>query len=73
MGLAAVCLKTYVNPFKDPNFDEDDPRWIGAWWLGPTIIAMLIFGAAMIITLFPQRLPILDSGYRFETDVNGRD
>ena len=47
----------YVIPNQKPPFDEDDPRWIGAWWMGPPIIGLLIFLCSLIIMLFPQKLP----------------
>ena len=46
-----------MNPNQKPLFDEDDPRWIGAWWMGPPIIGLLIFLSSLIIMLFPQKLP----------------
>ena len=56
--LAGTCLKIYDIPGKAPDgIDEKDPRWIGAWWLGPPIIGLLIILVSLPLTLFPQRLP----------------
>ena len=55
--LAGACLKTYDIPSITPDFDEKDPRWIGAWWLGPPIIGLLIILFALPLMLFPERLP----------------
>lgn len=55
--LAGACLKIYDDPSKSPGFDETDPKWIGAWWIGPPLIGMLYIVFALPLTLFPQRLP----------------
>jgi hypothetical protein len=51
----------YVKPWETPNFGEADPRWIGAWWLGPPFIGALILIFAVLVAFFPRRLPIKDS------------
>ena len=56
-SLATFCLKTYDIPSKSVDFDEKDPKWIGAWWLGFPIIGFLIFLFSLPLLLFPQRLP----------------
>ena len=33
-ALASVCLKFYISPTLTPTVTTDDPRWLGAWWLG---------------------------------------
>ena len=55
--LGSFCLQTYVYPSVDPGYEEGDPRWIGAWWLGYPIIGALIVLFAGPLTCFPQRLP----------------
>lgn len=32
--LASYTLKIFVDPKLSPNIDSNDPRWIGAWWIG---------------------------------------
>lgn len=32
--LTSYALKIYVFPTYTPNITNNDPRWIGAWWLG---------------------------------------
>ena len=41
--LGTFCLKQYVYPGQTVEFEEGDPQWIGAWWLGFPIIGFLIF------------------------------
>ena len=60
LGFAA--LRVYVDPSAEVDFDEDDPRWIGAWWLGFPVIAALLLCLAPLLFLFPQRLPSRDGG-----------
>jgi len=40
----------------DPNIDENDPRWIGAWWLGFVVCAASIFVWALPLSMFPAQL-----------------
>ncbi|XP_067138901.1 solute carrier organic anion transporter family member 74D-like [Centruroides vittatus] len=47
--LSSVCLRYYEYPGYTPSFSKEDPRWIGAWWLG-----FLILGIAMIIGTIPM-------------------
>ena len=55
--LGSASLKMYVNPGVEVDFDEKDPRWIGAWWFGYPIIGGLILLFAIPLVCFPQRLP----------------
>lgn len=71
MGLASICLRIFVNPLQSPSFNEDDPRWIGAWWIGPPLIALLILVMSLAVMLFPTRLPILDSTYCTDASSKG--
>ena len=55
--LGSASLKMYVNPDVEVDFNEKDPRWIGAWWFGYPIIGSLILFFAIPLVCFPQRLP----------------
>jgi hypothetical protein len=35
-GLAAICMRMYVNLSETTTLKPRDPSWIGAWWLGRT-------------------------------------
>lgn len=56
-GLASFSLKFYISPTLTPTITMQDPRWLGAWWLGWIILAILLFIFASIIALFPKTLP----------------
>lgn len=55
--LASFCLRIYVAPTLTPTITDKDPRWLGAWWLGWLIIAVLIFVSGILLTMFPKELP----------------
>ncbi len=43
------------------DINQDDPRWIGAWWLGFIIAGTLVIVLSPLLTLFPERLPAKDN------------
>lgn len=50
-ALASVCLKMYISPSLTPTIDNQDPRWLGAWWLGWIILALVLTFFALLIGL----------------------
>ncbi|XP_053383119.1 solute carrier organic anion transporter family member 4C1-like isoform X2 [Mercenaria mercenaria] len=54
-------LEIYVDfdtvPSSDVRIKSDDPRWVGAWWIGFIIASMLFIVAAVPISLFGAELP----------------
>lgn len=56
-ALASFCLKIYISPELSPTIDNNDPRWLGAWWLGWLILAVSLFGFAFVMCMFPKQLP----------------
>ncbi|XP_054713046.1 solute carrier organic anion transporter family member 74D-like [Uloborus diversus] len=55
--LSSVFLKYYESPMDDPGFGPEDPRWIGAWWLGFLVQGTLLFIFTIPLLLFPKKLP----------------
>ena len=54
--LGALCLK--INSEPQSGFDESDPRWIGAWWVGFVVVGALLLMLGPFLTLFPATLPL---------------
>ncbi|XP_064456353.1 solute carrier organic anion transporter family member 4C1-like isoform X2 [Ornithodoros turicata] len=55
-SLASVCLRYYEDPRYDPGIEPTDPRWVGAWWLGYVLLAIMLSTLALPILLFPKHL-----------------
>ncbi|XP_037931515.1 solute carrier organic anion transporter family member 74D [Teleopsis dalmanni] len=53
--VGSFCTRWYVN-FTNPGFDASDPRWIGAWWLGPVVIGSLMMLSSIAMFSFPKEL-----------------
>ena len=53
--VGSLCTRWYVN-FSQPNFDAGDPRWVGAWWLGPVCIGTLMMLSSIAMFSFPKEL-----------------
>lgn len=53
--VGSFCTRWYVN-FTNPGFDASDPRWIGAWWLGPVAIGSLMLLASIAMFSFPKQM-----------------
>ena len=39
------------------NITPDDPRWVGAWWIGYVIGGFVLFASSFSLLGFPQMLP----------------
>ncbi|CAG0881628.1 unnamed protein product [Cyprideis torosa] len=55
--LGYACLSIYVDPTVDPGITKDDPRWVGAWWLGFILLAVPLFVTSIALMFFPKQLP----------------
>ncbi|XP_055304286.1 solute carrier organic anion transporter family member 74D-like [Sitodiplosis mosellana] len=51
---AYVILRVYIDPTLTPLISKDDPRWMGAWWLGWIMVGCSMFVFALLIGLFPK-------------------
>ena len=72
--LVSFCLSYYENPFLDINLPRNDPRYVGAWWIGFLIIGLLIFLSALPLFLFPRNLKTarIKARVDFAGDVQGK-
>jgi solute carrier organic anion transporter family, member 5A len=55
--LASLCLKLYISPDLTPIITDRDIRWLGAWWLGWLIFALVLFVCSISTMMFPRELP----------------
>ena len=39
------------------GLDEDNPLWIGAWWMGFVIVGLIVLCIAPLMMLFPPAIP----------------
>ncbi|XP_042216210.1 solute carrier organic anion transporter family member 74D-like isoform X2 [Homarus americanus] len=51
------CLSIWIDLSKEPNIDKEDPRWLGAWWLGFVFIGFALVITSLPLFLFPRKLP----------------
>ncbi|KAH8290809.1 hypothetical protein KR054_006054 [Drosophila jambulina] len=56
-SLAALCLRLYIEPTLEPLISREDPRWMGAWWLGWIVLAAMTLISAIFLFMFPRELP----------------
>ncbi|EDW57233.1 solute carrier organic anion transporter family member 74D [Drosophila virilis] len=69
-SLASVCLRWYIEPNLEPLIKPGDPRWLGAWWLGWLILAVITFIIAFFMFMFPKELPSANAR-RLELEATG--
>lgn len=51
------CLSLYIDPSLHPVITKNDPRWLGAWWLGWIILGATMGMFSILIAMFPRDLP----------------
>ncbi|XP_065078887.1 solute carrier organic anion transporter family member 74D-like [Ochlerotatus camptorhynchus] len=55
--LASYCLKLYISPSMTPTITNNDPRWLGAWWIGWLALGLALSFFALFMAMFPKQLP----------------
>ncbi|CAH1795395.1 unnamed protein product [Owenia fusiformis] len=58
--LGALYTSYYID-LSDVNLDQDDPAWVGAWWLGSVTICCVCFIHSALYFLIPSQIPILNN------------
>lgn len=57
-ALGFVFLGVWVEPGAEPDdIDEDDPYWVGAWWLGFSVAALVGLWCAVPLLMYPKWVP----------------
>jgi len=56
-ALASTCLSFFISPSLTPTIAQEDPRWMGAWWMGWLILGSILALCGSILALFPRMLP----------------
>ena len=56
-ALASLSLEIYIAPKLTPTIDKQDPRWMGAWWMGWVILSVLLAIGGALLAMFPRVLP----------------
>uniref|UniRef100_A0A182WBM8 Kazal-like domain-containing protein n=1 Tax=Anopheles minimus TaxID=112268 RepID=A0A182WBM8_9DIPT len=56
-SLASLSLKYFVHVGIDPGYNQSDPRWIGAWWMGWLVLGSTLIFIAPFFASFPKVLP----------------
>ena len=55
--LSSYCLSKYEEPEYPPDYDSEDPRWVGAWWLGFAILSFFMIFFSVPLLFFPRVMP----------------
>ncbi|XP_065222460.1 solute carrier organic anion transporter family member 74D-like [Planococcus citri] len=55
--ISSYALKIYIEPNLTPTINNEDPRWVGAWWIGWYPIGVLCWVSAALLVMFPRTLP----------------
>ncbi|CAG5101777.1 Similar to Oatp74D: Solute carrier organic anion transporter family member 74D (Drosophila melanogaster) [Cotesia congregata] len=64
--LGSFCTMIYVDPSDNPQITPNDPRWVGAWWLGLVLISGMLMLVSIAMFAFPSRLPTCKSSPKIE-------
>lgn len=56
-SLASYCLSLFIDPFATPSINNQDRRWLGAWWLGWLLFAAVMTAFSAVVAVFPRQLP----------------
>lgn len=54
--LGSLCTRLYADLSVDPKITPEDPRWVGAWWLGLVLVSSMLMLASLAMFSFPKRL-----------------
>ena len=55
--IGGVFLSIYVDIGVETRLTQDDPGWVGAWWISFVLTGGLSFAISILFFLFPRELP----------------
>ncbi|CAN7989025.1 unnamed protein product, partial [Ixodes hexagonus] len=71
--LSSFCLSYPEDPHDEAGMKQDDPRWIGAWWMGYLIIGAGIFVSTLPMFFFPKKIrPKAEANRTDPTEPEGK-
>ena len=56
--------------YADPGIDKQDPRWIGAWWLGFVVCGIYVTLVSVPMLMFPAKIAGAESSTAANKDKN---
>ena len=56
-GFGSAFLKIYVDPWKSTSLTEEDPAWVGAWWIPFVLCGIFLLLLSIPLLMFPRYLP----------------
>ena len=55
-GFGSAFLKIYVDPWKSTSLTEEDPAWVGAWWIPFVLYGIFLLLLSIPLLMFPRYL-----------------
>ena len=56
-GFGSAFLAIYVDPWKSTSLTEEDPAWVGAWWIPFVLYGIFLLLLSIPLLMFPRYLP----------------
>lgn len=69
---SAITLRKFIVLDSTPSITPNDPRWLGAWWLGWVVFSFIIFIMACIMMCFPKTLPRAEARRLLALRINNK-
>ena len=55
-GVGGAVLSVYVDPWVSTNLSQNDPNYVGAWWISYLVAGMISFVISIPFFMYPRRL-----------------
>lgn len=71
--MASFILSVFIEPGLTPTITRNDPRWLGAWWMGWLVLGCPMLLAVPVLAMFPKSLPRAAVRRIIQTERQRRD